>query len=130
MNDILFRGKSNLSKEPYWVEGYFFKIGDRYYIVDQRCDTFAQKYFTPVDPNTIGQWTGLTDCNCKKIFDGDVVVINESIQMSYVVTMRNFKWVLVNDLLGEGFYHELENNSERYKVVSNIHDIKNTLDNE
>ena len=71
MREILFKGKSLLSGE--WVEGYYIgPIGvlDVHEICDIHDITGTR---VEVDPSTVCQYTGMTDKNGTKIFEGDII---------------------------------------------------------
>ena len=55
-----------------WIEGYPFKIWDKCYILWGTTNDIPN--MIEVIPETVVQWTGLTDKNEKKIFEGDRVI--------------------------------------------------------
>lgn len=65
MREILFRGKREDCGE--WKLGSLCEMFDGYHI----CDTYGTA--DRVIPETVGQYTGLTDKNGNKIFEGDIV---------------------------------------------------------
>lgn len=80
MKEILFRAKRKDNGE--WVEGGYFcePYTDKEFII--RWNSFGLGYneFIEIDPDTLCQYTGLTDKKGKKIWENDIVLLREEIQ--------------------------------------------------
>lgn len=132
MREILFRGKRTDNGE--WVEGYYYKA--KYCRTDDElCDYITvphpKEYNEPsshyiVNPETVGQYTGLKDKNGTKIFEGDIVDVLYDVNYIGVAAERIgvFEVVFHNGCFmkqkGGVRYHFIP--SDKCTVIGNIYD--------
>ena len=148
MREILFRGKRRDNRE--WVYGCYYKqtefCGDKVepfgiMIItssESLCYDQALEYYA-ISEKTVGQFTGLTDKNGKKIFEGDIVRIlgNQDVE-----DWRNVDYTALIAFIDGGFCAidgtEEEHGFRRYalarfdfslEVIGNIHDNPELLEN-
>ena len=134
MREILFRGKAisaDNDLDGKWIFGQLVVRPDNDDGIDKtficesghrfiRCLSKMPCTYE-VDPETVGQFTGLTDKNGKRIFEGDIVSGDNywhENRKKYQVAFEDSCFFLVDD--GGSFWHK--DHIENIEVIGNIHD--------
>ena len=130
MREILFRGKA--TRTNLWVYGYYTT---NYGTGRPQIREKAECCFTEVIPETVGQYTGLTDKNGAKIFEGDIVKAQDNVFGSVfcdgivgTVTFEETAFFIETPNVIDTVY--LFNECAVYEVIGNIHDNPELLEGE
>ena len=129
MREFLLRGKRTDNGE--WVYGYYTKA--RYFlnkkemhiIFEPDVEAFPHCECTGYEevlPETVGQYTGLTDKNGVRIFEGDIV----DYISSDVIGNPKTGTIIVEDMTDYDTMIYL-NHSDELQIIGNIHDNSEIL---
>lgn len=110
---IKFRGKSVIVNE--WMYGLVSPNGRTYILV---CENNGNTtWMCEIEPNTVGQFTGLHDANGKEIYEGDI--LREAGKDVFVEVVYDAPQFCYKD---NHFGYKFLNHPENFEVVGNIHD--------
>ena len=114
----LYHGKRVDTGE--WVEGSL--IGNDVIvgkIVEFEEDYFCTEFWYKVDPETVGQFTGMTDKKGKKLFEGDIYSMGEK-NILYVVIFDKSQFI--GKQVGNRSLAGLEYWKSDIGIVGNVYD--------
>ena len=136
MREILFRGKTPFTGtigSDRWIGSESIRKQGNYLYL------FSENKWVNVDINTIGQYTGLKDKDGKKIFDGDIIEVEDSYGLYLhnpntrnIVEFYNGSFILrhiLDKYASDDSFH-LSSNNEDSIIVGNIHDNPELLKGE
>lgn len=143
MREILFRGKTDKGE---WVEGFYGQFHNRPTInepnIHQIFVLFTKEeekqnkghflsaiggLWHTVIPETIGQYTGLTDKNGTKIFEGDICKHRSNYSGEYIISVVTYTDGCFLAMADNNSGFNLSNNLE---IIGDIHDNPKLLKGE
>lgn len=132
MRTIKFRARRKNGK---WVVGNFINHFSTYFKTEERHSIFLPKpendnggyWVEDIDPETVGQFTGLYDCDGKEIYEGDILKWEKDGLMYVVKFWDGMFYASVEEcnegILGGFPLHALtEYDDRKCEIVGNIYD--------
>lgn len=150
MRDILFRGKRKSNGK--WIEGYYavfdpVDIPDKnrkptsvIFPVNANCNCWIKYFYNAIEvlPDTVGQFTGLTDKDGKMIFEGDVVKypwvdvygVSDTLMVVHYVDGEFLIKPVSNDCGTDCWEIRISGENARTEIIGNIYDNPELLEEE
>lgn len=145
MREIIFRGQTRRNGEKVWMDGRKVPSswvyggvlqGTGSFSIIYGCDDVDDKHASNLEKHvvytdTLGQYTGLTDKNGTKIFEGDIVKAKQG-KTEEIATIRFENGVfMVCPVFGKIYERNIWEywyNDWDLEIIGNIHDTPELLD--
>ena len=115
MRQIKFRGFNR--KREMWLNGsYILNRGHHFVAPDEFAEGKSWEDYE-VEEDSIGQFTGVCDCDLEPIYEGDLLMslmLGETFEVVYIAP----RFCVKNEDFGTLFI----NDTKQWKVVGNVHD--------
>jgi len=124
MREIKFRGKPKYGTG--WVYGYLVvKFGVAYIAFENEDHQFEE---VEVQPETVGQYTGLKDRNGREIYEGDVCQYGDDTRLS-VEWEDGSWWFDPGDSFAVFTWGDVDFKREKLEIIGNIYEDRELKDN-
>lgn len=127
---IKFRGYNRKNKQ--WLYGFYLQNRGAYFVCPDEFATGKSWDDYEIEPETLGQFTGLTDKNGREIYEGDIVLTYD-VRGPYRINYQHGIWVLIDaDCNWIGFTEEfneigIRSKIETTEVIGNIYENSELL---
>lgn len=122
MREILFRGKR--VDNGTWAYGDLLHCDDEMEIDSESLGENGGY----IIPETVGQYTGLTDKNGKKVFEADIVKFDGYPEFYSYVCFENFAFMCKSKVYKQYGYHISNESGHKLEVIGNIFDNPELLE--
>lgn len=118
---VKFRAKSWYGNPPMWVEGYIYQAPGGWFM------KFPAGNLMEINPETIGQMTGIKDVDGKDVYEGDIVQFTKCESITGEVTWNETQAAFTlkldfDERAGTLPIGEWITEGDTFKVIGNIHD--------
>ena len=123
MREIKFRGYNR--KNNVWLYGFYLQNRGAHFVCPDEFATGKSWDDYEIDPDTLGQYTGLKDRNGREIYEGDVVDLRPYYSQLHRIEYSCGQWICVD--AGGGWIaliedEQLGDEMNGVEVIGNIYD--------